>query len=519
MEWLGPEATADVLPRKFLALPAKWALAALIGAGFAVRLYLGLTSYCMSGDGMAYLGMAQAFAAGDTKRALMSVFSPLYPALIAIVHPLLPNWELAGNLISAVLGSAAIVTVYGMTRAILDRRDLALGAAAVMAFHPDMAAYGGSVRTEAGFIFLMTAAVWLLVSGMKSHRLINCTAAGLVGGVAFLYRTEAIGLLVFGAAFIPLGAILWRRWNFLWGIAASALFSVIFLAVAAPYLLFLHSVTGHWSVGREFTAAMIMGMGDLTPKTAAWRGSGFSRSASPFAPVFTNPRLYFYKSAMDFFASWYGFAETLGLVLTALMVAGLWRRGRNLYGNFAEALAGLLVLFYLAGFSLSYTGARFMSHLIPYTFGWVMAGIEGTSLNLHRLAERWRWPQIPQGALALVIGISLLPQALWPIGYDQRGLRYAGEQIRAEDPSGAVVAAFDGRVAYYADARFAMLPSVPIPGLCGWLHDSHAGYLLLTSQNEQSPAFDGDASCVKLLRRYPRHRDSYYDLFVVAPAH
>jgi hypothetical protein len=382
-----------------------------------------------------------------------------------------------------------------------------------------MAAYGGSVRTEAGFIFLMTAAVWLMVNGLKLRRLVHFAAAGLIGGIGYLYRTEAIGLVVFGAAFIPLGGIVWRRWNFGWGLTASAVFSLIFLTVAAPYLLFLHSISGRWSVGREFTAAMILGMGDLTPKTAVWRSSGFLPSASPFAPVLTNPGLYFYKSALDFLASWYGFVQALGLVLTTFVLIGLWRRRRNLYGNFAEAMAGLLVLFYLTGFSLSYTGTRFMSHLIPYTFGWVMAGIEGTSFVLERQAARCRWLQIPRGALALAVGIVLLPQALWPIGYDQRGLRYAGEQIRDDSPAGTVVASFDGRVAYYAGARFVMLPSAPIPDLCGWLRNNQAGYLLVTDRDERPLRLRSEAGCAKLVERYPRYRNSYYDLFAIAPAH
>jgi len=185
-----PEAPGIVLPRAFIGLSTRSALVVLIGVGFALRLYLSLTSYCMSGDGVGYLGMAQAFAAGDTRRALMSVFSPLYPALIALAHPLLPNWEMAGNLISAILGSAAIATVFGMTQAMLDRRDLALGAAALMAFHPDMAAYGGSVRTEAGFIFLMTAAIWLLINGLKFQRLIYPAAAGLIGGIGYMRKIK-----------------------------------------------------------------------------------------------------------------------------------------------------------------------------------------------------------------------------------------------------------------------------------------------------------------------------------------
>jgi hypothetical protein len=279
-------------------------------------------------------------------------------------------------------------------------------------------------------------------------------------------------------------------------------------------LLFLHALTGRWSVGREFTAAMILGMGNA-PRTASWRNLGFSLTASPFAPVFANLRLYLLNSARHFKNSCYGFAQALGFVLTGLMLTGLWIRRRHLMSNFSEALIGLLILFYLAGFSFSYTGTRFMSHLIPYTFGWVMAGIETGSLALEALAARMRWRRIPHDSLAALIVIGMLPQALWPVGDDQRGLRYAGEQIRQDGPAGAVVAAHDGRVAYYGKAQFVMLPQEPPPSLCAWLGEHRASYLLLTDGDENQMHNYDEHSCLKPVRRYPRYGNLYYDLFAV----
>jgi len=503
------------LPRWLLGCPAKNALAALVAIGLAIRVYLSATSYCISGDGGAYIGMARDFAAGDPRKALTNVFSPLYPAIVALVHAVLPNWEAAGNLVSVVLGSAAIVTVFGMTRALFDRRDLALGAAALMAIHPDMAAYSASVRTEAGFVLLAASVVWLLVASLKGQRLLMAAAAGVTGGVAYLYRTEAIGLLVFFTAFIPLGAVLWRRWRFAWALAASAVFALGFLAIAAPYLLFLHSITGRWSVGREFTAAMILSMTDATANPARWRQLAFSPMVSPFVLVFTQPRLYLDKVARDFAASCYSFVQTLGIALTIALLIGLWRRGLRLTSNFAEAMAGLLILFYLTGFALSQTGTRFMSHLIPYTFGWVMIGLESLSATLGRVAMHLRLRPLPQGALALAVGAALLPVTLWPIGYDQRGLRYAGELIRHDSGPAPVVAARDSRVAYYADAAFLILPDGPMPDLCAWLHARNARYLLLTNHDESALSPSLSRNCLTLMRRYSHGHSSYYDLFAI----
>jgi len=484
---------------------------------FAIRLYLSLTSYCIAGDGVAYLAMARDFAAGAPAKALASVFSPLYPWIVSIAHRLIPDWELAGSLVSTMLGSAAVATVYLMTREVFERHDLAIGAAALVAIHPEMAAYSASVRTEAGFIFLLTAAVWMLIAGLKRRQIVTVAAAGVVGGLAYLYRTEAIGLMIFGAGFVPVAALWWRRWSVRWAIAAAAVFTVAFMAVASPYLIYLRETTGHWTVGREFTAAMMYGMGEVAPNSLDWQRLGYSTSVSPFAPLFANPRLYLEKVASDFLASLYGFIQALGPILVVLLAIGLWQRRRAMLGNFAEAMLALLTAFYIVGFSFSYTGARFMLHLIPFTFGWVMVGLEAASAAFRGLITRARLSRIPQSAPAIAIALIMLPQTLWPIGYDMRGVRYAGEEIarRAAGKPGAVVAR-DGRFAYYAGASFILMPVGTVPDICAWFGSrSDARYLALGDRDERRFGITAATPCLTFIRRYPRYGAGYYDLFEV----
>src|SRR5579863_6617377 len=99
------------LPRALEDCPRGTALALTVLVALAIRLYLSLTSYCIAGDGVAYLGMARDFAAGAPAKALDNVFSPLYPYVVSLAHPLIPDWELAGNLVSALLGTASIATL------------------------------------------------------------------------------------------------------------------------------------------------------------------------------------------------------------------------------------------------------------------------------------------------------------------------------------------------------------------------------------------------------------------------
>lgn len=490
---------------------------ALCGVALAIRFYLSLTSYCISGDGVAYLAMARDFASGLPRQGLAHVFSPLYPLLIAAAHLAIPHWEMAGNLVSAAMGTAAVATIYGMTRAALARRDLAIGAAALAAIHPDLAAYSASVRTEAGFILLMTTAVWALIAALDARRLRRAALAGAIGGLAYLFRTEAIALLPFAVVFVLAGAPLWRRWTLGWACAAAALFSGAFLVIASPYLIYLRISAGHWIFSREFTAAMMYGMGEVAPNARHWQALGYSDRVSALTPIFADPARYMRKVANDSLATLVGFVRAMGPAPAILLPIGLWRRGRTIAKNYAEAMLALLTLAYAGGFAISYTGARFMLHLIPYVFGWTIAGLAVAAGALDHWTLRAKTFRVPRGSLAIAVALAILPQTLWPIGYDQRGFRYAGEAIvRRSDGQPTAVVARDGRVAFYARARFILMDSPPPDGLCRWLKaQSSAGYALLGDRDERRYGVPAGTPCLAPIQRYGRYGKGYFDLFEI----
>jgi len=490
-------------------------LGCVIAVAFAIRLYLSLTSYCISGDGVAYLTMARQFASGDAGTALHAVFSPLYPMLVAAMHVAVTRWELAGEFVSVLMGTAAVASIYAMTWEAFARRDLALGAAALTAIHPAMAAFSASVRTEAGYIFLVTTGVWLMLRGLRTRGLLAIGIAGALMGLAYLYRTEGIGLPAVALGGIAAGAWVWRRYEFKWAIMAGIVLTSGFMLVASPYLIYLRSSTGHWTVGREFTAAMMYGMGEVANNPEQWRRRGDSSSTSALGAVLAEPRLYLEKVADGFVASAYGMVQALDPLLTVLLALGLGRRGWALVRNFPEALLAGFLLFYFCGFALSYTGARFMGHLVPFTLGWVTCGAEVASAWVTRLAGR----RPAAAIISLVVALVLLPRTLWPIGYDMRGIRYAGEAIAQRETKPHDVVGVDGRGAWYAEASFVPLPEARPANLCGWIgRQANAGYAVLSDRDENRYGISRANTCLHLIGRYPRGAAGHYDLFAISRA-
>ncbi|GEM_PF-517597 len=520
-------------------------LIAVTGVALIIRLYLTATSFCISGDGVAYLAMARGFADGNWQASLAAVYSPLYPLLISLMHRCVTSWELAGDLVSAILGTAAVATTYLMTREAFGSHLLAVGAAILLTIHPGAAAYAASVRTEAGYMFFTTAACWLMFVAIRSERVCWAMTAGLAAGLGYLYRTEGVGFLPLGVALFVgthwLGKKL--RCRSAW-LSASA-FALSFLTIAAPYMAYLRVASGHWTVGREFNAAMMYGMGDVARNGDTWRQIGWDASISPFRAICSNPELYAEKVARYLVVSIYSLVQAMEPLLVAMCAIGLWARPRmpgdwhlgcpiavdplktgtaatpdvlrtsGRRSRLLEAFLGAIVLFYFVGFVLSYTGTRFMVHLVPFMLGWVAAGIIFVSEKIAHVCRLLN-PKVAYALVAALIAMSLLPRTLWPLGYDMRGLRSAGIDIAQLKRGSTAVAARDGRVAYYAAARFIQLPTQAPRDLCAWLRAKGGDFLMIASRDEKLFNVAGSQRCLDLLKRYPRYGSSYYDLYWVA---
>jgi hypothetical protein len=487
----------------------------LLTLGLAIRLYLALTSFCIAADGVAYVKMARLFAAGDWAGALARVFSPLYPMLIAVAHHLIPNWELAGSLVSAVLGAAAVPMVYFLMREIEDGRDLAAGAAALTAIHPELASYSASVLTEGGYFFFVVAVVYFAVRGIRLQSVRWIAVGGIVNGIAYLYRTEAVGLPVAVAAFLVAGPFIWGEWRSGFSARASAVYLVLFAAVASPYLIYLRLNTGHWIVGREVAAALSFKISEVSQDGARWQALGFSPYVPLGAMLRQVPTLYLKKTAMDFARSFYYFVQALEPPVAIALLLGLRKRGRAVLTEWRQALPAAIVIFYFCGLALLNTGRRFLAHYMILTFGWAALGVAVAAAWLSSV-ELPGGRRIPAGAMVLGLALVTLPRTLWPLGYDMRGFREAGVLISRASGNARAVVSGDSRVAFYAGAEYLPLPPSAKLDLCQWLGTHpQAGYVMLTSRDEGNAEDPSRARCLALVKRYHRYGRGYYDLFKV----
>jgi len=514
-------AGADRLTRWLSRYSERRVVGTLAAAAGLIRLYLVLTSFCISADGVAYIAMAREFHAGRAHNALAWVFSPLYPWLISMTYHAIPNWELAGELLSMTFGTAGVVLLYYLMREVYGRRGVAAGAAALAAIHPMLAGYSASVRTEAGYVALVTAALLFLVRGVERKRIASVAAAAMLCGLAYLYRTEGIGVPALSAVILAGGPFVWQRWAPRWGLRAAAVLVVTFLLVAAPYLLWMRAYTGHWTVGRELGSATMEATGSTTDQLEQWREMGFRPATSWLTAVRLDPAAYLKKVARDSIGSCYSLVQALGPLLCVGLIIGLWANGKATAARWAEATLAMVVVMYFVGFVLTTTGPRLLLHIVPFMLGWVVIGLVEAAAWLDARLSLTHSPlgrMLAGPAIVAVIAIAMLPRTLFPLGYDQRGMRYAGEEIARRGGAPAMVAGPDTRVAFYAGAGFIRLPAAPAAGedFCGWLATHRlADYLMIDDRDERRWGGSAGRPCLNLIKRYPRVGTSHYYLFAV----
>lgn len=240
---------SDVLADNDTSKKTLFVLLALLCITSLVRFAAYGRLHAIDRDGILYLGLARNILAGSFSEALAHPYHPLYSMLIAGVGSVIRNLESAGRLISVVLSCLTVVPLFFFGKAVTGTR-ISFIAGILFALQPYSVRFSVNVMSGPAFLFFLMCAFALGVVGRlnDSRGMYLSFCAGVCAGIAYLARPEgvfAVGLLVIWYAAIwvrdekSAGAGLLRR--------VSALV-IGFVLVASPYLFFIKTHTGEWSL-------------------------------------------------------------------------------------------------------------------------------------------------------------------------------------------------------------------------------------------------------------------------------
>ncbi len=235
---------------------------ACVGAAFVVRAWALDRRDAVDYDETYYyiLGRNLLTGHGYTLNGLPhTAFPPLYPVLVGIASFFTSTIRQATSAISLLAGSLLPVPVYFLGRDIHGRRA-GLMAAAASAVFPALFFFAARmvVYTEKLYFGSEPLYVTLLASGMLFTWLFaryggygRASLAGAFFGLAALVRSE--GPVVFAFLFLWLVIVLAasrRLWK--WRILLqTALAAISMMVVFSPFLIYIHQVTGQWTLGAK----------------------------------------------------------------------------------------------------------------------------------------------------------------------------------------------------------------------------------------------------------------------------
>jgi 4-amino-4-deoxy-L-arabinose transferase-like glycosyltransferase len=435
-------------------------------------------------------------------------FPPLYPIVAGFFHLIIGDFEKASNLAYAVFGGLMLLPVFVLARRIYGRQTAWL-AVVLLALFPALdinVLYWGSM-TEPLYLFLIYGGLAALLAGLERHRLGMFTAAGVLFGLAYLTRPEAIvyvGLfciLAFGWLGKDLGFTAFRTWS------AVGIFALSFMVLAIPYMWYLHAHTGQWMVSGKINISWKQGGSgelknydkltnglDSSGTEIIWlskdRFQGNTMQTALADPADLLGRVL--AGARSFKDQFFERTHFWG-GLTPLVILGLfkhsWDRRRLRHEAFlTTVIVGLLVIFIPFGVLIRYFAPAFPVLLMWTARGALILGVwlqdtvnlcRSSSISISDGPRTIVLGWLPAG---IVVGFLLLTIPVAAQGWIDAtffGDKEAGLWLKAHTPADARVMAQDLGIALYADRRFVPSPNADATRFMKYAHAHKADYLVV----------------------------------------
>jgi hypothetical protein len=501
----------------------------LLLCSFAVRLAWLLTyPRVIENEGAQYARLAQNLFSHNgyqDMRGPTTILSPLYPLLMGAVSLVTKNVELSGRLISLLLGSLVPLVVY----LIVDRiygAQTARVAGLFAAAHPLLIALSASVYSEMGYIFFWLVALYWTLITLQKGRFWAAIWAGTFAGLAYLVRPEGLLFAFLFALWLPAAAwlvysgsrVLWQR---------SAALVCASLILAAPFICFLSSETGHFSwEGKSSTNDVInlrLSQGMSYQDAGAGLGPNlYDRGIfllnndvliAKYYPVSFGQKLHLLTDRWPsrslallnvLLRARYLGAPLIFLLAIAGLFGGPWNRVRLAYEALLCSMAALVFLILT---SVHFVWDRFLFLALPVVLIWAARGAVNCATWLSNAAESLMLLRRNERSfdaagtvrnrcvVTTACAILFLPAVL--AGIHSRAVgefaesrwiehKNAGRWIAAHFPASPkiTVVSLDMISAYYANATARVLPEADSLTAAAYIHRIDPDFVVLWDQEK-----------------------------------
>jgi 4-amino-4-deoxy-L-arabinose transferase-like glycosyltransferase len=315
-------------------------------------------------DQMQEIMLGRKFASGDLYGVLDTYWAPLYPILIGIASFFIDSPIVPAILVSLLASSLTVPLTYIFVLQSYGPRE-AVVAGMIALFFPHFINSVVGVGSENVFVALMLGVLVVSWNALLTGSIVRYLAAGLLLGLAYLTRPEAIGYSLY-FVFVFIAVDLWRRRPFLKGsLPRAAVFLLGFILLAAPYLMYLRGETGRWTVSGKAEINTLAAQ--IEDGAAGMEHGPTTQQAKEFAKYFLLNLIEVQKMFPVLFPLLLWPFIGLGLF------TGAWERPRVERELFLISFC----LVTIVGYAAAVVQLRYFYVLLPVLMGWAACGIVG----------------------------------------------------------------------------------------------------------------------------------------------
>ncbi len=438
----------------------------LLVVAFTIRLYVAIQTPVIAKDSIIYMQNAIHISSGEFIKGLEG-YPPVYSILIALFYRLFGDIELAGQSVSVLVGTLALLPFYWLTREIFGRQ-IAFWGAIFFAFQPFLIRYGGEIVSEPTYILFFVSAIYMAWKALKYDDLIYFLSFGFLAVLAYLTRPEGIGLFAGFIIWLPIHLWLQKKKPSLLLFGRILCVFLPFLLLGTIYLYQVRQITGEWRINAKRDMIADSGLkGALSTETFrskenpslnqevpvwSFRGWVETKSLSGFVIRYTK----------TFFLLILKFTGVLHQLLFAFVIYLLIKRKFFSYHLEGELFLAVFSLLYLMAMALLYVDGRHLLQLVPLFLPWAAAGSLELSRRFESLDRSFKVRnlqlRLSSQAILIILTISIfLPKTLSGHRVDKLPLKDAGIWIHSQKINSPSILATDSRVAYYAQGRHIQL--------------------------------------------------------------
>jgi hypothetical protein len=390
-------------------------LLAIFTLALAVRL---LATMLFTGlidpEGAEYARIAQNLLQGNGYSGIAEpgtqlFFPPLFPFAIAAVTLVTGNAELAGRLISLIMGALIVVPVFWIAMRMYGRRT-ALLAAGIAACHPYLVYMSTTVYSEMTYLTLLLSAIAFVFSAMADPGIRNLVAAGGAYGLAALIRAEVLLCMLVSTALILVGLHQTRKKAAPAGYKRVGLLVATFVLVTAPYAAWLSLQVGQlrWEgksplnlstdlriLQGENPIEAQFGVNASGAETGVWNQpnlvtiKSFSMTAGQFLDLVEEKTMHVLRNSSEAIGSHLLFGGPIMLILVAFgLFSRPWSTTLTLCQLQLFAVVGLACI---STYFIYYNAPRFYIVLGPIYAIWAAAGLRSAVTWAAGTARAYSW--------------------------------------------------------------------------------------------------------------------------------